>query len=202
VKLPTFEYLLENNRLRALVRERMEVEPLRKATSVGSIPHALQIACGSGSSTSQLMKYFSPEKLTAVDREAELIAVARETHDSGKFEFHARDVFTLDFDDDLFDAVFNLADLHNYCDWRIGLMELRRVLKPGGLLIMEDLSRETFSHAAGRVFRRLTEHPYDSMLTMGEFRDYALRNGFEILHFEERIPLGLLKYFIMVARKA
>jgi ubiquinone/menaquinone biosynthesis C-methylase UbiE len=148
------------------------------------------------------MKYFSPAKLSAVDREEDLIAVARETHASDAFEFYPQDVFSLSFGDELFDAVFNLADLHNYGDWRTGLLELRRVLKPGGFLIMEELSRETFAHAAGKAFKRLTDHPYESMLTVEGFRDYALRSGFEILRFEERVPLGLLKYFIMIARKA
>ena len=197
----SFEYLLENNRARALVRERMEIKPLRDATEVGRIPHALQIACGSGSSSSQLMRHFSLGKLSAIDREAELIALARETHDPEVFSFYAQDVFTMSFEDDLFDAAFNLADLHNYRNWQTGLVELRRVLKPGGLLIMEDLSRETFSQASGRVFKRLTDHPYDSMLTMKGFRDFTLRSGFEILHFEEKNPFGMLKYFIMVARK-
>jgi ubiquinone/menaquinone biosynthesis C-methylase UbiE len=197
-----FEYFLENNRLRELVREHMEVKPLRGATGVGAIPRALQIACGSGSSSSQLMKYFSPGKLSAIDREEELIALARETHARDAYDFYARDVFSLGFGDELFDAVFNLADLHNYRDWELGLMELKRVLKPGGLLIMEDLSRETFDHAAGRIFKMLTAHPYDSMLTVDGLKEFTLRNGFEILHFEEKNPLGLLRYFVMVARKA
>jgi ubiquinone/menaquinone biosynthesis C-methylase UbiE len=196
-----FEYYLENNRLRALVREHMEIRPLRRATDVGAIPLALQIACGSGSSSAQLVKYFSPGKLSALDREEELIALARETHASRVYDFRAGDVFSLGFDDGLFDAVFNLADLHNYRDWELGMMELRRVLKPGGLLIMEDLSRETFARAAGWIFKKLTAHPYDSMLTVDGLRDFTLRNGFEILHFEEMNPLGLLKYFVMVARK-
>jgi ubiquinone/menaquinone biosynthesis C-methylase UbiE len=148
------------------------------------------------------MKYFAPRRISAIEREAELVAVARETHAADPFDFHAQDVFSMRFEDGLFDAVFNLADLHNYRDWETGLMELKRVLKPGGLLIMEELSRETFAYGAGTIFRRLTAHPYDYMLTMNGFREYAEEIGFEILHFEERIPLGLLKYFIMVARKA
>jgi ubiquinone/menaquinone biosynthesis C-methylase UbiE len=197
----SFEYRLENSRLRSIVRDHMEVKPLREATDVGAIPRALQIACGNGSPTKLILKRFSIGKMSAIDREEELIAVARERHAFGKVEYFAQDVFTMSFEDESFDAVFNLADLHNYGDWEAGLLELRRVLKRGGLLIMEELSRESFSHAAGKLFRKLTDHPYDSMLTMEGFRASALRNGFEILRFEERNPLGLLLYFIMVARK-
>jgi ubiquinone/menaquinone biosynthesis C-methylase UbiE len=197
-----FEYYLENNRARAFVRELMEVRPLRRATDISGIGSALQIACGVGSSSSQLMRHFAPARLTAIEREVELVEAARATHDPKRFEFLQGDVFSMEFGDESFDAVFNLADLHNYADWRGGLDELRRVLKPGGALIMEDMSRESFAFAAGRAFKRLTAHPYDEMLTMEEFRDHALARGFEILSFEEVKALGLLKYFIMIARKA
>ena len=197
-----FEYYLENNRARAFVRELMEVRPLRKATDIDGIGRALQIACGGGSSSSQLMRAFAPRFLTAIERESELVEIARATHDPGRFEFLAGDVFSMDFPEGSFDAVFNLADLHNYADWRAGLGALRRVLKPGGLLVMEDMSRESFEFAAGRIFKRLTAHPYGEMLSADEFKRYAIEIGLEILRFEEVRALGLLKYFIMIARKA
>ena len=197
----SFEYLLENNRLRAYVRERMEVRPLRMATDVGDIPNALQIACGNGSSTSMILKHFAPQKMSAVDLNPEVIASARNNRALDQVDFYVQDVFTLGFPDNLFDAVFDLADLHNYSDWRGGLLQLKRVLKRGGLLILEELSRESFSHAAGRLFKMLTEHPYDDMLTMESFCDFVLRNGFEILHFQELNPFKLLRYFTMIAKK-
>jgi|WetSurMetagenome_2_1015567.scaffolds.fasta_scaffold293529_1 ubiquinone/menaquinone biosynthesis C-methylase UbiE len=196
-----FEYYLENNRARAFVRELMEVRPLRRATDVDGIGRALQIACGVGSSSSQLMRLFAPRRLTAIEREPELVEIARSTHDPERFDFHVGDVFSMEFGDGAFDAVFNLADLHNYADWRKGLREILRVLKPGGLLIMEDMSRESFGYAAGRVFRRLTAHPYGEMLAMEEFRLFAVGSGLEVLRFEEVNALRLLKYFIMIARK-
>jgi ubiquinone/menaquinone biosynthesis C-methylase UbiE len=197
-----FEYYLENNRARDLVRELTEVRPLRRATDVDGIGEALHIACGRGSSSSQLMKHFAPRKLTAVEREPELVEIARATHDPGRFEFFAGDVFSMGFEEGRFDAAFNLADLHNYADWRKGLLALRRALKPGGLLIMEDLSRESFERGAGKAFKRLTAHPYEEMLTKELFKSFALESGFEILSFREMNPLGLLPFFIMIARKA
>ena len=107
----------------------------------------------------------------------------------------------MDFEGSSFDAAFDLADLHNSREWKRGVEELRRVLKPAGLLILEELSRETFAHAAGRLFKALTDHPYESMFTVDEFRDFLLQSGFRVLHFEERCPLGLLRYFVAVARK-
>ncbi len=201
MKPRTFEERLENNRLRAYVRDLMEVRPLRKATDVGRIPRALHIACGNGSPTSLILKRFSLDRVWAIDRDADLIADARRDPAFDNVEFSVGDVRSLGYEDGWFDAVFDLADLHNFRDWERGLLEMRRVLRPGGLLILEELSRETFAHSAGRLFKRLTEHPYDAMLTTAEFRDSVARNGFEILHFERKNPLGLLRYFVMIARK-
>lgn len=202
MKQNAFELMLENNPLRSFVREAMEVKPLRAATDVGRIPRALHIACGNGGPTRLILKHFDAVEVAAIDRDDALIADACRKLGTDSLRFSVQDVRSLSFEDESFDAAFDLADLHNMENWKDGVLELRRVLKPGGLLILEELSRETFTHAAGKLFKALTEHPYDAMLTRDGFRDYVLQAGFDILHFEEKVPFGLLKYFVMVARKA
>ncbi len=202
MKAKTFESRLENNRLRAFVRERMEIRPLRKATDVGAVPHALHIACGNGGPTALILKHFDLGKVSAIDRDADLIAEARGNPAFDRVDFSVGDVRSLGFADGLFDAVFDLADLHNFRDWERGLAEMKRVLRPGGLLIMEELSRESFAHSAGKLFKLLTDHPYDAMLTADGLRAAVLRDGFEILHFGRKNPFGLLRYVVMIARKA
>ncbi len=197
----SFETWLENNWLRPYVREQFEVKPLRRATDIGTIAHALHIECKDGKPTSLIMKHFSIEKMTAIDRDERMVAVARANPKLAGINFAVGDVCSLSFADGTVDAVFDLAELHNYADWERGLAEMRRVLKPGGLLILEELSLESFRHAAGRLFKLLTEHPYDAMFTTEKFRSSVFRHGFETSHFEERNQFGLLKYFTMVARK-
>jgi ubiquinone/menaquinone biosynthesis C-methylase UbiE len=197
----TFEYAIEHNPLRALVRENLEIKLLRKASDIGPIGHGLHVACGDGSATRQILKHFPAARMSCTDRDGELVEAARARRWGDAFDFSKQDVDSLSFPDASFDAVFDLADLHNIAAWRRGLAELHRVLKPGGLLFLEELSLESFERGPGKLFRSWTEHPYDSMLRVPEFRDETLLRGFEILHFEERNPLGLLRYFVMVARK-
>jgi ubiquinone/menaquinone biosynthesis C-methylase UbiE len=197
----TFEVMLENNPVRAWVREAMEVKPLRAATDVGTIGHALHIACGNASATRLLLKHFTVERVSGVDRDPAVIEAARADPPLPGSDFTVQDVRSLSFADATFDAAFDLADLHNYPEWRDGVRELWRVLKPGGLLVMEEITRETFSHGAGRLFKALTEHPYDAMLDAAALRACMLQTGFRILHDEERNPLGLFRYYIMAARK-
>jgi ubiquinone/menaquinone biosynthesis C-methylase UbiE len=197
----TFEYLLENNALRSHVRDIMEVKPLREATSIGRIPNALHIACGNGNPTKLIRKRFAIDRVSAFDRDPSVIDAARRKYPNEPISFSVQDVRSMDFPDDTFDAVFDLADLHNFADWKTAVRKIYRVLKPGGFLILEELSQETFTHAAGRLFKALTDHPYDSMLTVQGFREYIGGSGFEILNFRELCPLGLLKYFLLIGRK-
>jgi len=197
----SFEAMLENSPLRPLVRERYEVKPLRDATDIGTIPHALHIECKDGNPTSLIMKHFDIKKVSAIDRDEGLIAAARAKREFEGISFSVGDVCALEFADGSFDAVFDLAELHNYADWECGVSEIGRVLKPGGLLLLEELSLESFAHAAGRFFKAMTEHPYDRMFTADDFRKSVAANGLEIQHFEQRNQFGLLKYFTMVARK-
>ena len=198
--MQSFEYLIENNPLRARVREIMEVKPLRDATGIGRIERALHIASGNGSATQLLVKHFAPEWLAGIDRDPEAIAAAQAQYAAGQ-EYSIQSVESLAFEDGSFDAVFDLADLHNLPAWRRGLAEIERVLAPEGLLIMEEISIESFSRGAGKLFRKLSEHDYEAMLSIEELRAEILRLGFELIHFEERNPLGLFPYFLAVARK-
>jgi len=201
MKQRSFEFALENNPLRAIVREQQEVKYLRSVTDVGNLDHALHIACGNGDATRLLLKYFPSSRISAIDRDEELIAAACERHEGAMIDFSVQEASSLAFPDDSFDAVFDLADLHNSKEWRSGVAELCRVLRPGGLLIMEELSQESFAFASGKLFRALTYHDYDSMLTMDALRQHVLDVGFEPVFFNEKKPLGLFKYYVMVARK-
>ena len=176
-------------------------EQLAEACDLRWDERVLDVAAGNGNAT-----------LAAARRGCDVISTdyveallergaARARAERLRVGFQTADAESLPFENASFDAVFDLADLHNFEDWPVGVRQLHRVLAPGGLLILEELSRESFEHAAGRVFRALTEHPYECMLTISELRDELGRTGFEILHLRERRPLGLLRYFTLVARK-
>jgi SAM-dependent methyltransferase len=172
----SFEEALEDNPLRPLVRDFMEILPLARAAEAGRIGTALQVACARGDSTEQLLRRFDIRELVAVDKSAEMIGLARQRH-------------------------AGLAELHNYAEWREGLAEMARVLKPGGLLVMNELSIESFERGAGPYFKRRTVHPYERMFCASELRTALGERGLEPRHFRWKNPLGFLPYLIIVARK-
>jgi len=67
---------------------------------------------------------------------------------AARIEYRLADAKGLDFPDALFDAVFSNTILHHIPDPRPFLAEARRVLAPGGALLIRDLFRpETPGHA-------------------------------------------------------
>lgn len=200
-KTKTFEEALEDNPLRPLVRDRMEIMPLARAADAGRIATALQVACARGDSSAQLLTRFDIGEFIAVDKSEAMIALAGAKHAGIATRFQVMDIPRLGFPDGRFDAVFNLAELHNYGDWRQGLSEMARVLKPGGLLIMNELSIESFRQGMGPYFMRRTVHPYERMFSATELRAALGDCGLEARHFKVKNPLGLLPYLIVVAVK-
>lgn len=198
----TFEEALEANPLRPLVRDRMEILPLARAAGAKSFESALQVACANGDSTRQLLRRFKCSELVAVDKNEALIREASRRHAGLAAGFMVMDIPKLEFSDKRFDVVFNLAELHNYAGWREGLAEMARVLKPGGMLLMDELSIESFTYGAGPWFMRRTVHPYESMFTAGELRAALADSGLEPGYFKTRNPLGMLPYLVIAAQKA
>lgn len=66
------------------------------------------------------------------------------------------DVTAIDAAPASFDAVFDFGIIHHVPDWRAALDEVARVLKPGGPLFFEEVTR----HAPQRwTYRTFLDHP-------------------------------------------
>jgi len=97
----------------------------------------LDCGCGPGTITVGLAQATFPGNVTGVDLEQSQLDLARESAaklglTNAKFE--RCDVYELPYQDDLFDAAFSHAMLEHMHDPLEVLKEMRRVLKPGGLM--------------------------------------------------------------------
>jgi ubiquinone/menaquinone biosynthesis C-methylase UbiE len=190
-----------NNPFRAFIQEKYELRILRRMVSEKSFESVLEIGCGNGTGTRLINKYFSPKNVTAIDLDEKMIQLAGKNNGAENISFMVMDASKLDFPDNTFDAIFNFGIIHHIPNWKDCLNELKRVLKKNGELILEDLSIESFSGFPGRIYRSLTDHPYEQMFSADEFTRYLKEIGFSIRNFQLSNPMKLFKFFSISARE-
>ena len=159
--------LLTLGRAKALRQATVDLAGIKPGDSV------LDVGCGTGDLTLAAARQVGATgKVYGIDAAPEMITVARgkaaRTHTP--VDFRAEVIERLPFPDDSFDVVLSSLMFHHLPDdlKRQGLAEVRRVLKPGGRLLIVDMKRGTDAHA----------HLSLAMLLHGNMRqglhDYAL----------------------------
>ena len=104
------------------------------ATGSGDVAFALRK--GLPEETAIVGTDFCPPMLDQARRKCELLGL-----DSKSNQFLEEDCLSLSFEDDSFDLVTIAFGLRNLSDRDLGLREMRRVLKPGGKLIVLEFSQ-------------------------------------------------------------
>lgn len=96
----------------------------------------LDAGCGPGSITMGLARTVAPGLVIGIDIEDSQFANApeRAAREGLNVEFRKASVYDLPFQDGSFDAIFSHAMLEHLSAPGAALLELRRVLKPGGLI--------------------------------------------------------------------
>ncbi len=201
MKLNALEFLLMNNPVRAFSQEHYELKIMKSLATIGNIENALEIGCGNGNGTRLIRKHFSPKNIISIDLDERMINLAQKNNSDSSSRFIVMDASKLDFPDSHFDAVFDFGIIHHIPNWKDCILELHRVLKPGGKIILEELSIDTFSRGTGKIWRKLLRHPYECMFSTEDFMEFLGKTGFDIKNFRESNPLKLMKFFSLTAEK-
>ncbi len=102
----------------------------------------LDFGCGPGTITVGLAKAVEPGEVHGIDMEESQIAMARSAAEAGghiNTTFHVGDVTALPFEDDSFDVAHCHAVLMHVPDTAATLAEVKRVLKPGGIIASREM---------------------------------------------------------------
>ena len=102
----------------------------------------LDFGCGPGTISVGLASSVAPGMLHGIDLEASQIEMARDAARAGghhNMELQPGDVTDLPFEDAFFDAAHGHAVLNHVPDTHAALAEVKRVLKPGGILSSREL---------------------------------------------------------------
>lgn len=195
-----FEHFVINSPLRALAQEFIEIRSLRKRVSVSNNKVVLELGCGNGSGTKLLKKYFHPKHLYAIDVDPKHIEFAKTRIRDKSITFEQADAAKLPYKNEMLDVVFDFSVIYHIDNWKTVLKEVRRVLKPGGQFILEDLSIDSLGHDFGKVFRKLFMHTYKRPYKREELFNFLKSQGWHLTTRKLFHPLGF-EYFIVIAGK-
>jgi ubiquinone/menaquinone biosynthesis C-methylase UbiE len=142
----------------------------------------LDVGCGGGRTVSKLAAMAVQGKAHGIDYSEDSVAASRRYNAhgirAGHVEIHLANVGKLSFPDNTFDLVTGVETHFWWADIAAGLREIRRVLKPGGTLILIAEVYKGADTLASRVCEKYASNTGMKMLTPEEHRDLLTSVGF------------------------
>ncbi len=140
---------------------------------------ALDVATGTGDFTFDLLGHSQVSNVVGLDFTRAMlpfaIEKARERGNSDRIEFVAGDAHTLPFPNDTFICATVGFGVRNFIDVPQALREMRRVVRPGGRVVILEIVRQDGINPVGKLFplyfRRVT--PWMGALFAGDREAYT-----------------------------
>ncbi len=195
-KLNWGERLAVNTPVRVL-QQRIEINWMAKVCKARGFARALEVGCGRGAGARLIRRAFRPARLYVTDLDTDMMRKAvsylslaeRET-----IHLAAADLLALPFPAESMDAVFGFGVLHHIPDWRRGLQEATRVLRPGGFYFLEEIYPTLYQNF---LTRRILVHPCSDRFDGADLRLALERANLSLVVQWEVKYVGILA----VARK-
>ena len=110
-------------------------------------PHYLDLGCGTGDVAIAVLKKDPAVRITGIDLSAGMIKIAdRKTRAAGlqsRAAYHIGDAMALPFGKNTFDGVVSAFCVRNIENRGKAFLEMKRVLRPGGSVVILELTRPT-----------------------------------------------------------
>lgn len=161
----------------------------------------LDISCGTGYGLKYLCDA-GAAKVIGVDISSEIVDVARTQYQINGLEFKVGNIQEIDFTENYFDVITCFETIEHVQSQERTFMELKRVLKPNGLLIISSPNRKLTS--VGKSINDLPDNPFHTKeYSIREFIS-VLGNYFEILETYGQRAISkwfFLPFFERIIRK-
>jgi ubiquinone/menaquinone biosynthesis C-methylase UbiE len=191
VKLNWAERLVVNNPVRVVI-QRGIIQWIKRVIRITPQARILEIGCGRGAGARLIQAEFHPATLHAFDLDQRMICMAGrylKAECRNKICLYVGDASTLPYRDGVMDAVFGFGVLHHLPDWRRGLREIARVLKPGGIYFLEEFYPQFYQNF---LARRLFLHPEHDRFYSHDLLKALAEAGFELQGRLEQKMVGIL----------
>ena len=191
MKLNWAERWVVNNPFR-VIEQRIEIHFLKGMISLKEGMKILEVGCGRGAGARLIHKTFQPSSLYAMDLDIDMVRKAKgylSPEEREKILLHVGDVFRLPFRDGELDIVFGFGVLHHVLDWRGAAAEIARVLKTGGIYVLEELYPSTYQNF---ITKHILVHPNEDRFLSHDLREGLESRGLEIRNALELKKIGIL----------
>ena len=125
----------------------------------GPIGRVLDLGCGTGELSRLTARHYPSASVVGLDFTTAMLEVARRRAGSGaaRVAYGRGTAMRLPFADGAFDLVTNAFLARNLVDLDAALREMRRVLRPGGVLLILEIT-EPVAPAVGALFHAYFDH--------------------------------------------
>jgi len=143
--------------------------------------HILDIGCGAGTATPLLDARFRPRRITGIDIDPELVAEGRDRWSAERpgaaLTLTEGSATAIPLADGTVDVVLCHQLLHHMIPQREALAEMRRILRPGGLLLLAESCRCFIDSPPVRLLFR---HPRETQRSAAGYLDLIRGAGFRL----------------------
>jgi ubiquinone/menaquinone biosynthesis C-methylase UbiE len=175
-----------------VLQQRIEINWMARASQGRTFERILEVGCGRGAGARLIKEMFRPDEIHASDLDVEMLCMATRYLASQEREtilLCAADLLSLPYPDASMDAVFGFGVLHHIPDWRRGLREVARVLKPGGLYFLEEIYPTLYQNA---LTRRILVHPHHDRFDGNDLRQALEQANLSLIAEWELKYVGIL----------
>lgn len=141
--------------------------------------HILDAGCGTGFALARLLERRATVALAGLDAHPAMLERARARLPAA-VELVRGDLARMPFAAGRFDAVITMNALHYFDDPAAAIDEIKRVLRPGGRLVVTDWCRDFFTTFVCEHWLRLRKRPLGRVLGAGELAAYAREAGLHV----------------------
>ncbi len=147
----------------AVHKDKAVLDRLVELAHVQQTDRVLDVATGTGHTAFALASH--GREVIAIDVTPEMLSEAEKLKSElglWNVEFRLADAHDLPFDDESFDVATCRRAAHHFADIRRALREMRRVLRPGGRIVIDDRSvpADDFADATLNRLDRLHDHSH------------------------------------------
>ena len=180
-----FDKTAENYSKASLFSNGSDLEIILKQVHPNPTFTVLDIATGPGAVAMKISPF--AKKVYAIDITPKMIALLEKNLEANNIKNVSTQIMhveNLKFGDDFFDVVTCRFAAHHFTDVRKFLTETKRVLKPHGKLVLEDIiapSSESMANFVNEI-NQLRDHTHVKELSESEWKSVLREQGFTLLH--------------------